>query len=108
MSGPVMASLAPSGRCACKPSLPGVRLYQVETTTHLPRHTSAQSDLAISLHLVLLLLLLAGEYTVRLACRPIDHLQHDSRCQLVVRLTSALGGLENMDRVPGARRFRSR
>lgn len=106
MSGPVMASLAPSGRKACKLSLPGVRLYQVETTTHLPRHASTQSHLAISLHLVLLLLL-AGEYTVRLACRPIDHLQHDSRCQLVVRLTSALGGLENMDRVPGARRFRS-
>ena len=106
MPGLAAANLVPSNEIRGH----AIMNYQIKlnggSATHLSSHATAQSDLSFPLHFILVILLPPGEYTVTLAGCTINHLQHDSRCQFVVSLTSALSGLKDMDRVPGSRWIR--
>ena len=96
--------------------LPRVRnvrclVLQGKILLRLTRHASAQRDLPFALRVVLFW---GGAQSLALhdilfvasgRGRPVDHLQHDRRSELVVGLSAALSGLEDVDGVPGARRL---
>lgn len=70
--------------------------------THLSCHAATQQHLALTTRTacaaLLAPLVLAG-----CGDRAVRHLQHDGGGKLVVRLSAAFSGLEDVDRVPGAR-----